>query len=129
MICEINPDTGEVTPIARTDGRAQGLRNWSISRLVNPNYQTSQQGRDDFALQGEDNIFQDFHNGRLRSGWFTFEDNNKKTFDRQKIIDFSNYDGSYSSLKWIECETPREMMNRIGAVSYTHLTLPTTPYV
>ena len=118
MICEINPDTGEVTPIARTDGRAQGLRNWSISRLVNPNYQTSQQGRDDFALQGEDNIFQDFHNGRLRSGWFTFEDNNKKTFDRQKIIDFSNYDGSYSSLKWIECETPREMMNRIGETKF-----------
>ena len=118
MICEINPDTGEVTPIARTDGRAQGLRNWSISRLVNPNYQTSQQGRDDFALRGEDNIFQDFHNGRLRSGWFTFEDNQKKTFDRQKIIDFSNYDGSYSSLKWIECETPREMMNRIGETKF-----------
>ena len=119
MICEINPDTGAVTQIARTDGRAQGLRNWSISRLVNPNYQTSQNGRDDFALSGEgDTIFRDFHNGRLRSGWFTFEDNQKKTFDRQKIIDFSNYDGSYSSLKWIECETPREMMNRIGETKF-----------
>ena len=119
MICEINPDTGAVTPIARTDFRAQGMRNWSISRLVNPNYQTSQNGRDDFALSGEgDTIFRDFHNGRLRSGWFTFEDNQKKTFDRQKIIDFSNYDGSYSSLKWIECETPREMMNRIGETKF-----------
>ena len=119
MICEINPDTGAVTPIARTDGRAQGLRNWSISRLVNPNYQTSQNGRDDFALEGEHaSIFYDFHNGRLRSGWFTYEDWQKKTFDRQKIIDFSNYDGSYSSLKWIECETPREMMNRIGQTKF-----------
>ncbi len=87
MICEINPDTGAVTQIARTDGRAQGLRNWSISRLVNPNYQTSQNDQ-------------------------------KKNFDRQKIIDFSNYDGSYSSLKWIECETPREMMNRIGETKF-----------
>ena len=94
------------------------MRNWSISRLVNPNYQTSQNGRDDFALSEGDTIFRDFHNGRLRSGWFTFEDNQKKTFDRQKIIDFSNYDGSYSSLKWIECETPREMMNRIGETKF-----------